>query len=118
MTCHWFRHHAGVNCIPLLTCQLHEGLITHGEHLIRRCQGWTDDMARQRVLHFRALIWDRWTQALEVTSGQRLPDQEVPLLQRRTRLSREQAIRLWKQRRAEGWTPCAPQWNPPRLLLQ
>ena len=48
MTCHWFRHHAGVNCIPLLTCQLHEGLITHGEHLIRRCQGWTDDMARQR----------------------------------------------------------------------
>ena len=20
MTCHWFRHHAGVNCIPLLAC--------------------------------------------------------------------------------------------------
>jgi hypothetical protein len=20
MTCHWFRHHSGVNCIPLLTC--------------------------------------------------------------------------------------------------
>jgi hypothetical protein len=20
MTCHWFRHHAGVNCIPMLTC--------------------------------------------------------------------------------------------------
>ena len=19
MTCHWFRHHAGVNCIPVLT---------------------------------------------------------------------------------------------------
>ena len=32
MTCHWFRHHAGVNCIPVLTS---------------RCQGWTDDMARQ-----------------------------------------------------------------------
>jgi len=41
MTCHWFRHHAGVNCIPLLTCQMHEGLISNGEHLIRRCQGWT-----------------------------------------------------------------------------
>ena len=54
----------------------------------------------QRVLHLRALIWDRWTQALEVTSGQLLPDQEFPLL----------------QRRAEGWTPCAPQWEPPRLL--
>ncbi len=31
-------------CIPLLTCQLHQGLITHGEHLTSRCQGWTDDM--------------------------------------------------------------------------
>jgi hypothetical protein len=27
MTCHWFRHHAGVNCIPVLTCKLHQGLI-------------------------------------------------------------------------------------------
>jgi len=33
MTCHWFRHHAGVNCVPVLTS---------------RCQGWTDDMTRQR----------------------------------------------------------------------
>jgi len=46
MTCHWFRHHAGANCIPVLTCQLHQGLITHGEHLTSRCQGWTDDMTR------------------------------------------------------------------------
>jgi hypothetical protein len=48
MTCHWFRHHAGVNCIPVLTCQLHQGLLAHGEHLTHRCQGWTDDMTRQR----------------------------------------------------------------------
>ena len=48
MTCHWFRHHAGVNYIPLLTCQLQQGLIAHGEHLTHRCQGWTDDMVRQR----------------------------------------------------------------------
>jgi len=48
MTCHWFRHHAGVNCIPVLTCQLHQGLIAHGEHLVSRCQGWTDDMTRQK----------------------------------------------------------------------
>jgi hypothetical protein len=48
MTCHWFRHHSGVNCIPLLTCQLHQGQIAQGEHLVARCQGWTDDMARQR----------------------------------------------------------------------
>ncbi len=48
MTCHWFRHHAGVQCIPLLACQLHQGLIAQGDHLLSRCQGWTDDMARQR----------------------------------------------------------------------
>jgi hypothetical protein len=48
MTCHWFRHHAGVNCIPVLTCQLNQGLIVHGEHLTSRCQGWTDDLARQQ----------------------------------------------------------------------
>ncbi|MCX5956154.1 MAG: galactose oxidase [Cyanobacteria bacterium] len=48
LTCHFFRHHAGVNCIPLLTCQLHQGLLAQGEHLTRRCQGWTDDLARQR----------------------------------------------------------------------
>jgi len=33
LTCHWVRHHAGVKCIPVLTS---------------RCQGWTDDMTRQR----------------------------------------------------------------------
>ncbi|WP_255093333.1 galactose oxidase [Synechococcus sp. J7-Johnson] len=48
MTCHWFRHHAGVDCIPLLTCQLHQGLLAQGEHLTSRCQGWTEDMTRQR----------------------------------------------------------------------
>jgi hypothetical protein len=48
MACHWFRHHAGVNCIPVLTCQLHQGLIAHGEHLSSRCQGWTDDLVRQQ----------------------------------------------------------------------
>ncbi len=48
MTCHWFRHHSGINCIPLLTCQLHQGLLPQGEHLVARCQGWSDDMAQQR----------------------------------------------------------------------
>lgn len=48
ITCHWFRHHAGVNCIPLLTCQLHEGLISHGDHLTHRCPRWTQDVAAQR----------------------------------------------------------------------
>jgi hypothetical protein len=47
MTCHWFRHHTALTGIPALTCQLHHGLIAHGEHLTSRCQGWTDDMVRQ-----------------------------------------------------------------------
>jgi hypothetical protein len=47
LTCHWFRHHAGPNCVPLLTCQLRQGLIAHGEHLTHRCQGWTDDLTRR-----------------------------------------------------------------------
>jgi len=81
MTCHWFRHHAGVNCIPLLACQLHQGLLAHGELLTRRCQGWS--------------------QALEVTLGE---------------LTREQAIKLWNQKRRAGWQVCAPQWSPPAPL--
>jgi hypothetical protein len=36
MTCHLFRHQPGPNCIPLLTCQLHQGLIAHGELLTHR----------------------------------------------------------------------------------
>jgi len=27
---------------------MHQGLIAHGEHLTNRCQGWTDDMVRQK----------------------------------------------------------------------
>ena len=48
MTCHFFRHHAAADCIPQLACHLHQGLIAPGEHLTSRCQGWTDDMERQR----------------------------------------------------------------------
>jgi hypothetical protein len=48
LTCHFFRHHAGVNCIPLLTCQLHQGLIAQVDHLVSRCPGWTEDLVRQR----------------------------------------------------------------------
>ena len=48
MTCHFFRHHPGPECIPLLTCHLNQGLIAHGEHLTSRCQGWTEDMNGQQ----------------------------------------------------------------------
>jgi hypothetical protein len=48
LTCHWFRHHADADSLPLLSCQLHEGLIRHGDHLTHRCPRWTQDLAAQR----------------------------------------------------------------------
>ena len=48
MTCHFFRHHPGPNCIPQLACHLHQGLIATGDHLAHRCSGWTKDLHRQR----------------------------------------------------------------------
>jgi hypothetical protein len=48
MTCHFFRHHPGPNCILQLACYLHQGLIAHGDHLTHRCSGWTEDQNRQR----------------------------------------------------------------------
>ena len=66
VTCHFFLHHSGPNCIPLLICQLHQGLIAHNDG--------------RQVLHFRPSRWDRWSQQLEVTEGELLPDQPVPQL--------------------------------------
>ena len=51
------------------------------------------------MLHFRPSRWDRWSQQLEVTVGELLPDQAVPLLKRRTELSREEALKLWAEKR-------------------
>lgn len=48
MTCHFFRHRAVEGGIPLLTCELHGALVPQGAHLVSRCQGWTDDLVRQR----------------------------------------------------------------------
>ncbi len=48
MICHFLRHHPRPECIPLLTCHLHQGLIAHGEHLTHRCSGWSEDLHRQR----------------------------------------------------------------------
>ena len=78
-------------------------------------EGWLSD--GQRVLHFKPVVWDRWQQSLEVTSGQVFPDGAPPLLQRRARLSREEAVALWKERCAEGWKRCVPQWSPPQQVV-
>ena len=71
-------------------------------------EAWISD--GRQVLHFRPTLWDRWCQRLEITSGELLPDQSVPLLKRRWELSREEALRLWSEKRQHGWQPCSPQW--------
>jgi hypothetical protein len=39
-----------------------------------------------------------------------LPDHPVPLLKRRWELSREEGLRLWAEKRQQGWQICEPQW--------
>ncbi|MFO7629709.1 MAG: DUF1651 domain-containing protein [Prochlorococcaceae cyanobacterium] len=75
-------------------------------------EGWISD--GRQVLHFRPLRYDRWSQALEVTFGELLPNQPAPLLKRRKELQREAAIELWSKKQKEGWKPCPPQWQPPQ----
>ncbi|MFZ0406566.1 MAG: DUF1651 domain-containing protein [Cyanobium sp.] len=74
-------------------------------------EAWLSDGCQ--VLHFRPSRWDRWSQQLEVTVGELRPDQPVPLLKRRLELTREEALKLWGQKRQQAWQPCAPQWQPP-----
>jgi hypothetical protein len=76
-------------------------------------EAWLSD--GRQVLHFRPSRWDRWSQQLEVTVGELLPDQPVPLLKRRLELSREEALKLWSEKRKEGWQIAAPLWDPPQL---
>jgi hypothetical protein len=75
-------------------------------------EAWLSD--GRQVLHFRPSRWDRWSQQLEVTVGELLPDQSVPLLKRRLELSREEALKLWVEKRQQGWQITAPQWHPPQ----
>jgi hypothetical protein len=42
LTCHWFRHHVEADGLPLLSCQWHQALICHGDHLIQRCPCWVE----------------------------------------------------------------------------
>jgi hypothetical protein len=60
-------------------------------------EAWLSD--GRQVVHFRPARWDRWSQRLEVTVGELLPSQPVPLLKRRLQLSREEARKLWAEKR-------------------
>jgi hypothetical protein len=85
---------------------------THSRPPLSPQEAWLSD--GHQVLHFRPTRWNRWCQQLEVTVGELLPDQTVPLLKRRLELSREETLKLWSERRKEGWQPTKPQWRPPQ----
>jgi len=40
ITCQHFRYEVGRQCVTLLTCPIHLGLIPQGEHLTKRCAQW------------------------------------------------------------------------------
>ena len=75
-------------------------------------EAWLSD--GHQVLHFRPTRWDRWCQQLEITVGELLPGQPVPLLKKRLEISREEALKLWSEKRQEGWQSTEPQWIPPQ----
>ena len=70
-------------------------------------EAWISD--GHQVLHFRPTRWDRWSQRLEVTVGELLPYQPVPLLKKRLDISREQPLKLWCEKCREGWPTTEPQ---------
>ena len=76
-------------------------------------EGWISD--GRQVLHFQPCRYDRWSQSLEVTFGEVMPSGEPPLLKHRRELMRNEAIKLWAQKRRAGWQVCEPQWTPPPL---
>ena len=76
-------------------------------------EGWLSD--GRQVLHFQPCRYDRWSQALKVTFGELMPSGEPPLLKHRRELIRNEAIKLWAQKRQQGWQVCDPQWTPPPL---
>ncbi|MCP9846950.1 DUF1651 domain-containing protein [Synechococcus sp. Lug-A] len=71
-------------------------------------EGWLTD--GQPVLRFRPTRWERDYHRLEITAGELLPDQVVPLLKSRRELSRAEAVKLWREKLKAGWAPCSPQW--------
>ena len=79
-------------------------------------EAWISD--GRQVLHLRPSRWDRWSKRLEVTVGELLPDQPLPLLKRRLELSREEALKPRNEKRKLGWQFTTPQWRPPQVAAQ
>ena len=62
-------------------------------------EAWISDGLQ--ALQFRPTLWDRWSQRLEITSGELLSDQWVSLLKRRWELNRHKARKLCDQKRQQ-----------------
>jgi hypothetical protein len=54
------------------------------------------------VLRFRPTHWERIYHRLEITAGELLPDQVVPLRKSRRELSCAEAIKLWREKLKAG----------------
>jgi hypothetical protein len=89
---------------------MHPSAVTGKRPPLSPQDGWLSN--GRQVLHFQPLHYSRFSQALELTSGELIPGQP-PLLKCRKEISRVEAIKLWAQKRKDGWQPCEPQWTPP-----
>jgi hypothetical protein len=92
---------------------MHPGAITAKRPPLSPQDGWLSD--GRQVLHFRPFRYSRYSQALELTTGELIPGQ-TPLLKCRREITREEAIMLWRQKRIGGWQVCPPLWIPPAPL--
>ncbi|WP_255095234.1 DUF1651 domain-containing protein [Synechococcus sp. J7-Johnson] len=61
------------------------------------------------MLRFRPTRWERTYQRLEITCGELLPREPVPLLKNRREISRDKALKLWGEKVKAGWVPCPTQ---------
>ena len=89
---------------------MHPSAVTGKRPPLSPQEGWLSD--GRQVLHFNPVRYSRYSQALELTSGELIPGQ-APLLKCRREITREEAINLWAEKRKAGWLVCPPQWTPP-----
>ena len=92
---------------------MHPSAVTGKRPPLSPQEGWLSD--GRQVLHFNPVRYSRYSQALELTSGELIPGQ-APLLKCRKEITREEAIKLWAQKRKAGWQVCPPN-GPLRVFL-
>jgi hypothetical protein len=79
-------------------------------------QAWIQDPKTANTMRFHQdpKSWSAHSMYF-VDSGRPLTG-APPLLKHRRELMREEAIKLWCQKRQEGWRACPPQWIPQKPL--